>query len=314
MKTILSLFVVFLFVAGCGGGGSTSNSVPTAEEGADPLKPTTPLREPGFVFGDKLSEEDKQNFKEDAYFAMRYIRDETDIVLNMDLTYYAFLDRENFIDAYVAFHKMDFQVPVGSGFGGEASIREILQERRDTLGHEFWGTFEGPAVFIYGEFFLSDRGSRLASIAHEHYHAIQTLGVEGSDGIKHIGPEWLTEGSARYVQIRTLEHAGLSDLSTAMEASDIAAVRTFTRSLQSLERTEAFFALPNRGLIGYGLGALAVSLLAENYGGLSALTRYYRSIEPGTTWEEAFENTFGISIEDFYQEFEDYRAENFPPL
>ena len=291
-------------------GARATDTIEITVNNSDPLKPT-PLREPKFVFGDQLSEEDKQNFKEDAYLAMRYIRDETDIVLNMDLTYYAFLDRENFIAAYLEFHEMDFQVPVASGFGGEAGVRERLQEIKDTYGYEEWGTFEGPAVFIYGERFIYERPYRLQVIAHEHFHAIQTLGEVGSDGIRHIGPEWLMEGSARYVEGLTLEHAGLWDLSAAI-AARMARARKFTRSLQSLETTEAFFALPSVS-DGYTLGALAAGFLADNYGGLHALTRYYRSIEPGTTWEEAFENTFGISINEFYREFGQYRSENFPP-
>lgn len=193
----------------------------------------------------------------------------------------------------------------------KAEYRKILQERRNTFGHEFRGTFDGPATFIYGEFLLSDRRARLSVIAHEHYHAIQTLGVVGSDGIRNIGPEWLAEGSARCVERRTLEHAELPLLQYS-KAEEMTQARKITESLQSLETAEAFFALSDDNL-SYTLGALAADLLADNYGGLSALTRYYRSIEPGTTWEEAFDNTFGISIEDFYQEFGDYRAENFPP-
>ena len=92
----------------------------------------------------------------------------------------------------------------------------------------------------------------------------------------------------------------------------MAQARKIAEFLQSLETVGAFFALSGDNL-SYALGRLAVGLLADDYGGLQALTQFYRAIEPGTIWQEAFENTFGISIDDFYQKFEDYRSENFPP-
>ena len=71
------------------------------------------------------------------------------------------------------------------------------------------------------------------------------------------------------------------------------------------------------GDISYPLGFMAVDFLVDNFGDLSALpalVSFYDEIGPGTTWQDAFWSTFGISIDEFYAEFEAYRHEHFPPL
>ena len=287
-------------------GATATDTVQITVNNSDPLRPT-PLRETAFIFGDKVSEETQKLFQDTALLAMRYIRDETDTVLNMDLIYYGFIDRENFINAYVEFHNYSAE--------REAEIRKMLQERREIFGYDFWGTFDGSAVFIYSTHFLDDRRRLLHVIAHEHYHAIQTLGIVGSDGIRHIGPEWLIEGSARYVEAWTLDQAGEpleGQLTDYRKTADIARVKGFTGSLRSIAPFAGFFS-PDRTeleiLAAYSLGRLAAELLADNYGGLEAVTQFYRAIDEDTTWQEAFEDTFGISVDDFYTEFEEYRAE-----
>ena len=102
----------------------------------------------------------------------------------------------------------------------------------------------------------------------------------GPSDVRHIGPEWLLEGSARYVEARTLERAGEPLLSYG-KAAEMAQARKIAESLQSLETVGAFFALSGDNL-SYTLGRLAVGLLADDYGGLQALTQFYRAIEPGT--------------------------------
>ena len=287
-------------------GGQATDTITVTINNNDLQKPT-PLRDPKFVFGDKVSEQNQQEFKETAYFAMRFIRDETDIVLSKDLTYYIFADRENFITAYIQFHNQ----PESK----RAEYRQILEERKNTFGHDWWGTFDDTAIFIYGERYFSIDGlerERLLVIAHEHYHAIQTLGQIGSDDIRHLGPEWLVEGSARYVEKRTLQRANLPLGDYGKERAKIIA-SNFDESLNDLETVGAFFSPDRPSFPAYVLGALAAEFLADNYGSLQAITQFYRLIDESTIWEEAFEDTFQIAIDEFYQEFEDYRTENFPP-
>ena len=56
-----------------------------------------------------------------------------------------------------------------------------------------------------------------------------------------------------------------------------------------------------------GLGLLAVDWLVER-AGEPALFEYHRSLPSATSWHSAFESAFGLSVESFYERFEEYRA------
>ena len=56
---------------------------------------------------------------------------------------------------------------------------------------------------------------------------------------------------------------------------------------------------------GYAVAALAVQYLVDNYGGFEAVVEYYR--DPSRDFHAAF----GISLEDFYVEFAQYREAGF---
>ena len=55
------------------------------------------------------------------------------------------------------------------------------------------------------------------------------------------------------------------------------------------------------------LGFLAVEWLAKRAGD-SAVFEYHRQEPFRTGWEAAFEAAFGLTLEDFYEQFEAYRA------
>ena len=81
-----------------------------------------------------------------------------------------------------------------------------------------------------------------------------------------------------------------------------------------LQSTETYNGLKAADGVGYPLGFMATDFLVDNFGGLPALVSFYDAIGPGTTWQDAFWSTFGLSVDEFYAEFEAYRLENFPPL
>jgi hypothetical protein len=58
---------------------------------------------------------------------------------------------------------------------------------------------------------------------------------------------------------------------------------------------------------------MAAELLAAR-AGQRALFDYYRLLQPGTTWQTAFETAFGMTVEEFYAVFEEHRAAGFPKL
>ena len=96
--------------------------------------------------------------------------------------------------------------------------------------------------------------------------------------------------------------------------------------LSDLEQRQPFYELDRSG---YELGALALdwlvrhaAALAENVpftplepGGLElreeydAHLQYYRLRQPSVSWRAAFEEAFGIAVDEFYAAFAEYRAE-----
>ena len=42
--------------------------------------------------------------------------------------------------------------------------------------------------------------------------------------------------------------------------------------------------------------------------GERAIFEYYRLLPSSDSWKEAFQGAFGITIDDFYEEFAEYRA------
>lgn len=278
-----------------------------------------PIKQPAYVFGDQVIQEEQQEFREDMEFAINYIRDRTGQVINTDLTVYVFRDRENFLDAYVAVHFGETAPEETREEAREEAI-ETLEERGDS-----WGFFNpslapdgvplGPIIFIYGDFFFSSEAGRLLVMVHEHFHAIQIPFLDSNGYSPDTGPYWLIEGSARYLEAKTLEHLGEDPYYFGYsEMQEMDRARNINAPLEALETFEAFFDLaPDGGASSYSFGALAAAFLADNYGSLETLVHYYNIIGPDMPWKEAFQNAFGISINEFYREFGQYRSENFPP-
>lgn len=262
--------------------------------------------EPRFVFGDQVYPEDRRRMRESTALAMYYMQEETGLWIN-DFTVYTFVDLENFLDVYI------------DETGRSERHRAAMRER--VLAQGSWGeVYAGSLMFLYAERrFFADGGplNTIVFMAHEYFHVLQEHVSEAEhfshDVVSEIGPTWFLEGSAVYAEVRTLAHEGLYSFAKA-KARRIAQARETAAPLQSTETRNGLRAADG---VGYMLGFLAVDFLVENFGSLPALVAllsFYDAIGPGTTWQDAFQSTFEISIEEFYAEFEAYRLENFPPL
>ena len=264
---------------------------------------------PRFVFGDQVSAEDQRRMRESIELAMYYIQDETGVWIN-DYTVYTFADLENFLDVYLE--------------ETERPERERAKVREEIIAKgNWWASFEytrtsgaGGDIFLYGEMFFSSDNHRLQATAHEYFHVIQHAGFPRDrvfrDTVRQNGPIWLIEGSAVYAQIRAGTHEGLLNFA-GVKAGRMTQARKTAAPLQSLETQEAY---ASSGSV-FTLGFMAVDFLVDNFGGLPALptlVSFYDAIGPNMTWQDAFQDTFGISIDEFYAEFEAYRLEHFPPL
>ena len=133
--------------------------------------------------------------------------------------------------------------------------------------------------------------------AHEYVH-VWTAEVAGnfapSNSIAY-GPGWLVEGIAEYLSMRMVLEAGIAPADEA---------ETFTNTL--LRLSNATLAeledLPLPNAEDYAVAEFAVSQLMQGVE-LSALERYHIALGRRVAWPAAFAQIFGISPNQFYQQF-----------
>ena len=128
------------------------------------------------------------------------------------------------------------------------------------------------------------------------------------EGHTRRGPMWLQIGTELYTRHEYLEAAS-GGVRTRFQSSSAFAVAPALRPLSSMETISASNAARSQV---EALGFLAVEWLA-NRAGDPAVFEYYRLLPSSTSVEAAFESAFGLKIEDFYEQFEAYRSETFPP-
>lgn len=139
----------------------------------------------------------------------------------------------------------------------------------------------------------------LSVIAHEHYHVLQhQLGCLRAWNKEY---EWLIEGGAAYLGWETVITSGELDrewvdtLLTKMRTSDDPG------PLAAYERTIG-------GDASYSLAYQAVQQLITKTGSLVSLNDFCTRVGHGKPWREAFADTFGITVEEFYTDFEASRG------
>ena len=127
------------------------------------------------------------------------------------------------------------------------------------------------------------------------------------------GPTWLTAGTADYMATAS---GGLlaPDVTVAAALDDrrnfaVSQVVAIVSTLSSIEASAAFYDIHGHKFLAF----LAADWLAEHVSE-SALIDYFGLLPSSGEWEEAFEDAFGITVEDFYTAFEAYRGEVAPPF
>ena len=126
------------------------------------------------------------------------------------------------------------------------------------------------------------------------------------DQVPHGGPKWLLEGSRQFLTYQALRPSGPESCDPT-RSSYAGISESEDTPLSEAETSEDFWALENSSAHGF----LAVELLAEQ-ADPEAVIAYFAALQPGTNWQETFHAAFGITIEEFYQLFEERRAAGFP--
>ena len=148
--------------------------------------------------------------------------------------------------------------------------------------------------------------------AHELFHVYQyTLQGYGRFSFTHsevrvIGPAWMQEGVCEFQAIAALAKGGIwpyaqSHQRYANEAREVDV------SLREMETYNVLLDGPGR----FALATMGAEFLAAK-AGEEALMTFWTLLGPGTTWQEAFNTAFGMTIDDFYSLFEEHRAAGFP--
>ncbi len=165
-------------------------------------------------------------------------------------------------------------------------------------------------------------------IAHEYFHVLQFHWVQGPANFFEL-PNWLIEGTAVYAE-DTYGRERLGWTGGGIRAHWWQ--RATGSSVESLPLGHWVFDHGWQGdeavYVGYNVGALATDWLVRRAAALSTGTpfapleppemvarpdhdahfEFFRLLPESASWEEAFEAAFGIAVDDFYEEFEEYRT------
>ena len=120
-----------------------------------------------------------------------------------------------------------------------------------------------------------------------------------------LGPAWFGDGAVAYAEAAYGERSGMLPPG---EFRAIALAAAAHETLPLRRFSDLRDGRPARPWPTKALGFLAVEWLA-NHAGDPAVFEYYRVLPSSMSREAAFEQAFGLTLEDFYERFEAYRAE-----
>jgi hypothetical protein len=276
----------------------TATPVPPTTTAIPPTATPTPTPWPTpagvtFDFDDKVPALDKSLIQDGIAIGQHAFGAAGPIIV------YGHTNLDSLMDAFYRHEKVSAQDPTA------ISIRRLFEN----------GPSNGVSMVsgvIY--FYISDRwlrqpqAERMRGAAHEYFHQVQyALSKRSWQGIQ--SPTWLLEGSANYVTFRVFADYQFQE-SVRVRDTTRDMVWGLYSPLSSLETSEPVRVEDSRAT--YNLGYLATEFLVQNYGEPSISKKYWETRATTRTWQDAFRSTFGISVEDFYKKFEEYRRANFP--
>ena len=163
------------------------------------------------------------------------------------------------------------------------------------------------------------RESQMRVVAHELYHTWQhgLSGLSQGSGLDDVppgGPRWLTEGIAEFSAYRAMSDIGVLSYEAERNSKEPwGFVRDGKYVDKPLSQMETWNVVKAARGNTYSYFLLAAELLASR-AGEKALIHYYTLTQPGTTWQQAFEAAFGMTVDEFYDLFEEHRAAGFPEV
>ena len=154
----------------------------------------------------------------------------------------------------------------------------------------------------------SRRRSIVGHMSDVYIRLMSDVPLHGSaqNQVAPAGPAWLFNGTRNFLSWQTLNPAppGPCDRNRPSFSGIPASERTL---LSEVETSEDFRGLNEASLYGF----LAVELLSDQ-AGPEAIVAYYTSLQTGGAWQDAFQSAFGMTVDQFYELFEERRATGFP--
>ena len=153
----------------------------------------------------------------------------------------------------------------------------------------------GILAFVSGPFVTHDPEAFSRVMAHEYYHMIQ-YGILRAGGGSYSSPQWLTEGSATYGE-------GLHRARSNTQAGLSWALASLNEPASFRDVAESF------GIQHYEVAASAIDWLVKASGNPRSHLQYWRELTDEEDWRSAFTAAFGITVDGFFDAFEEYRME-----
>ena len=248
------------------------------------------------MVGDLVPSEIEENLRYGAQLAHDYAVSMGMPELEKDITVYAYHGVRRLFDAYY---------DVYGKFQGIS---------KNDIPRYFWNSAglsaDGYVFFNTLNLSHKERQIRIAAheLSHAHHAILSSLSLLSFNMVPDGGPRWLEEGIAEFVSRRIVPED--ERVSYEMVREEFLQFNLSNIGPLDTIETPAVF---KRSSQNYGYSMLAVELLASR-SGESSLMKYYASLRPGTTWQTVFRNTFGLSISEFYDLFEQHEAAGFPKL
>lgn len=183
-----------------------------------------------------------------------------------------------------------------------AATDKTPDELRQNIADGLVAYIKGDRIWIYGPTFdRRSSGDRRRAIHHEYFHGIQLQLSRTRSARSDVSlPLWLGEGSAEFFE-------------NAVTPGDLEAFRRgqvrrwdALGALASLEDAGGARVIGGSGAA-YVVGSVASDYLITRYG-RDLLQRDFWVAFGRTDWRSAFQQVFGITVDDFYAEFEAYRS------
>lgn len=296
-------------IVGCGTNETIRPRETSQPKPQEPIPPPPEAKteikaaETSFTFGEDVPEDLRREIRDGVDIGVKWLSKKTEVNLK-GVSVFAYGDADKVIDAYFKrtlvegnFEQRRLALRQATAFAGEQKDFFVITTSPG------W-TRASPIIGIGGPGPIKE--GRYHTIIHEIFHVLQ----REVDGYRGDFPHWLNEGGAHYIAGRGLAENNLYDWAKIREGHVFLAPRV-RETLSSMESAAGFYNKPTAD--NYSLGFLAVEFLTRNLadGGIPALINFWQELGQGTNWRNTFGKSFGRNPEQFYGEFEAYRARGF---